>query len=237
MYITKTVIYLVLIGLAGIAGIVLLGYAATKPKTKRFISRPWSLVLGIVLLGFTVYSGIYLAGKAYNKIKNTYVTLKNFPELTETSNNNDTTDYIRTLKAYEPDKYKGRVPEGYYTYYGFRDWWRFPVVYPYSLTCIEGLDHGILNNDSARTNFEEGNPVVDASPNFTRFTFDANYFAAEIYISPQEKSTEMHYFIIEFESGRITKYKDEENMNIKLSELNFKGEKKMISIRKYSERF
>lgn len=237
MYITKTVIYLVLTGLAGIASIVLLGFAATKPKTKRFISRRWSLVLGIILLAFTVYAGIDMTGKAYRKIVNTYVALKNFPELTETSNNNDTTDYVRTLKTFEPEKYKGKVPDGYYTYYGFRDWWRFPVVYPYSLTCIDVMESGTLINESARINFEDGNPVIEASPKFNRFTFDANYLAAEIYISPGEKTPGMQFFIFEFRTGSILKYKDLESINKKLNELNFKGEKIMITIRKYSERF
>ncbi len=237
MYFTKTILYLVLIGLAGVGSIVFLGFAATKTKAKRFISRRWSLVLGIILLGFTVYSSVDLAGKTYRKIKTTYVTLKNFPELTETSNNNDTTDYVRTLKTYEPEKYKGRVPDGYYTYFGFRDWWRFPVVYPYSLTCIDVMDKGMLTNDSARTNFEEGNPSLGATPDFTRFTFDANYFAAELYESAGEKTQSASFFILEFKSGKITNYKDAQSLNKKMEELNFKGDKIMTTIRKYSERF
>jgi hypothetical protein len=237
MYITKTVLYLVAIGLAGIAGILFLGYAAVKPKAKRFISRRWSLVLGIVLLGFTIYSGIDLAGKTYSKIKTTFVSLKNFPETTESSNNNDTTDYLRTLKTYEPSKYKGKVPDGYYTNYGFRDWWRFPLVYPYSITCIDVLDHGILTNDSGKTDFAEGNPVVQSSPEFNAFTFDANYFAAEIYQTPGQKASDTLFFIFEFGSGKITKHKDLENMNNELEKLKFKGGKEMISTRKYSERF
>jgi hypothetical protein len=237
MYFTKTVLYLVAIGLAGIASLVFLGFAATKPKAKRFISRKWSLMLGIVLLVFTIYTGVNLAGRTYQKIKKTYLTLKNFPELTESSNNNDTTNYVRTLKEYEPVKYKGKVPDSYYTYYGYRDWWRFPVVYPYSITCIDAMDYGTLTNDSGRTNFEEGNPAINATPQFTKFTFDANCFAAEEYYSQGEKSPEKPFFIREFKNGTIIRFKDEESLNKNLKERNFNGEKKMISIRKYSERF
>src|SRR5437870_4554721 len=108
MFFTKTILYLLFISLAFIASLVFIILAIVKPKKKRFVSRKLSLAIGIVLLAVAGYSGIDFTGKAYTKIKKTVTALKNFPEIVGTDQNKDTSDYVKALKLYEPEKYKGK---------------------------------------------------------------------------------------------------------------------------------
>jgi hypothetical protein len=235
--ITKGTLYFLLVTLSGIAGIVSLGFALTKPKAKRIIPRNAALALGIALLVVSIYTGIDLTRKTYNKIKTTIIALKNFPETVNIETNKDTTDYVRVLKQYEPKKFKGKVPGGFYTEYGFYDWWRFPLVYPYSIYCIDVLDRGQVANDSGKTDFEQGGSVKTISNYFDRFTFDANYFIGMSASTPGSNESAGDYFIINFQSGKTEKISDRETLIKKFDEIDFSGDREFISIRKFSERF
>lgn len=37
-----------------------------------------------------------------------------------------------------------RPGEGFYSYRGFRDWWRIPLRFPYQITVIDSFEHGTL---------------------------------------------------------------------------------------------
>jgi len=232
MFITKGTLYFLLVALSGIAGIVLLGFALVKPKAKRLIPRYVSLALGIVLLIVSVYTG-----KTYNKIITTVSALKNFPETVNTENNRDTTDYIRILKQYESKQYKDKIPDAFYTDYGYYDWWRFPLVYPYSIYCIDVLDRGQVANDSGKTSFENGGLANTISDYFDKFTFDANYFIGITAAAPGSNDRAGEYFMISFQSGKTEKFKDRDALIKKLDEIGFNGSREFISVRNYSGRF
>ena len=40
------------------------------------------------------------------------------------------------------DDYPTRPGEGFYSYPGFRDWWRIPLVYPYQVRILDSFDCG-----------------------------------------------------------------------------------------------
>lgn len=231
MFLTKTVLYFLFISFAVIGGIVFLIIGITRPKGKRLISRGMSLTIGLLLLSTAAYTGIDFTNKAYHKIKTTVTALKNFPEIVGTDQSKDTSDYLRTLKSYEPLKYKGKVPEGYYTYYGFRDWWRFPVVYPYSLTCIDVLDYGALVNEINTTDFEKGGIVSPVTPQFNKLIFDRNYFAGWIKSDHRDTIPAEKYFIFNFQNGKMDTLQTHDALNKKLDEINFTGDRVFISIR------
>ena len=39
-----------------------------------------------------------------------------------------------------------RPGEGFYSYQGYRDWWRIPLRFPYQITLIDTFDYGTLEN-------------------------------------------------------------------------------------------
>jgi hypothetical protein len=237
MFLTKGVIYLVSVGVAGVITIVLFSFAAVKEKSKRILSRKLAFVLALLFLAITIYGSYEITRKAFTKIRTTVTTLKNFPQTVESSQYRDTTDYVRILKSYEPLKYKGKVPDDYYTFYGFRDWWRFPVVYPYSVNCIDVLDKGGLVNDSGKTNFENGGSVTVISPYFNSFMFDKNYFIGQKITEAGKDESAGDYFVLFFQSGKIENVRNKVELYKKLDVLGFQGSREFISTRTYSERF
>jgi hypothetical protein len=54
---------------------------------------------------------------------------------------------VTYLMSLEPDSIKGKVPVQFYAYLGFRDYYRLPLVWPYSLHCMDSLGDGSLYNE------------------------------------------------------------------------------------------
>ncbi len=241
---SKTFLYAFLIGLVGIAGVILIINAFLKSHKKRFIPGKLSLLFGIILLLISAFAGINLGEKLYTKIKTTVTALQNFPETVGTEANTDTSNYIKILKTYEPEKYKGKVPKEYYNLYSFRDKWRYPLVFPYSIYSINSIDvleTGAIAMDTNENNFSNrGSPSFITKPFFT-FIFDKNYLIGSLL--PDTNKTDVmikalpEYFIFDFRNGKSEAIMGETPMKKKLDEINFSGDRKFITIREYTDRF
>jgi len=231
----KALIYFLLIAIMGIAGIFFVMNSRGNKK-KMPVSGKWSLLIGILLLVITTIGGVDFVRRVYDKMKITVTTLNNFPETVETESS-DTTDYVKVLRMYEPAKYKGKVPEQYYTNYGFRDWWRFPLVYPYSVYCKGIPDKGAIVNDSSKTNYEEGYSVSYITPLFDIFIFDENYLAGKIVQDNIKQEISEQYFIFDFRTGRQERVNGKDSFYKKLNEINFNGSRKFIRVSEYSSWF
>lgn len=236
MFITKGIIYIVLTGLAAIAGIMLMGFVIAKRKKMQSSSKILMVTLSLFCFAATAFGIYQISIHTVNTLKTTVNRFKNFPETVESSNNNDTTDYVRIVKSYEPLKYRGKVIDDYYTFYGFRDWWRFPVVYPYSLTCIDILDRGAIVNDSATTDFQKGGTTQFVTPYFTGFVFNSRYMAAQM-TEDDKLNNHAEYFIFEFETGKTEFVVEKTTLIKKLAILGFGENPPFITIRSYSQRF
>ncbi|MDB5282020.1 MAG: hypothetical protein JWO06_1095 [Bacteroidota bacterium] len=148
--------------------------------------------------------------------------------------------FIDTLKTYEPLIYKGKVPDDFYTYYGFRDWWRFPLVYPYTITCIDVLDYGTIVSDKDKTDITAGGGSQSLSTYFDEFIFDKNVFVGAKSKSPFDADTVNYteqYFIFKFADGKSTDIAGSNNLKSKLKAIHFAGDTSFTSIRKYGDRF
>ena len=237
----KAVIYFVLVAISGIASVFFfMNSFGKKPgrmnKPKRKLSGKWSFLIGTLLLILTIYTGIGFVHKIYDKMKSTVTSLNNFPETVETGSS-DTSNYVRVLKTYEPIKYKGRVPEQYYSNYGSGDWWRFPLVYPYSIYCIDIRYKGAIVNDSGKTNFENNSPAGYITPFFDSFIFNENYLIGKIVSDSGKAEIPGQFFIFDFRSGKSETISSPEALDKKLNGINFSGSRKFISVNEYSDRF
>lgn len=61
---------------------------------------------------------------------------------------------VAYLISLEPDSMKGRVPEQFYSYLGFRDYFRLPLAWPYSLHCMDSLGDAMLYEESNVQQFD-----------------------------------------------------------------------------------
>jgi hypothetical protein len=105
----------------------------------------------------------------------------------------DTSRQVRLLMSYEQARYKGKIPRNYYHYFGFRDWWRFPLVYPYAINCVDVLDRGCIANEEDKKkdeDFPKGGGVNCIFFDFTEFIFDNKYFIGKLEKPPLYESVE-----------------------------------------------
>lgn len=147
----------------------------------------------------------------------------------------DTSRFIPLLKSYEPKQYKGKIPSGFYTYHGFRDWWRFPLVYPYSICCINEIRYGNITSDKGKVNFEAGSTGPVLTDYFDEFIFDKNIFVGKKIKKDTNKYDE-EYFMFQFSNGTNTKILGRRSLNKKLKKMRFAGDTSFITIREYSKR-
>jgi len=244
---SKTFLYAFLIGLVGIAGVILIINAFLKSHKKRFIPGKLSLLFGIILLLISAFAGINLGEKLYTKIKTTVTALQNFPETVGTEVNTDTSNYIKILKTYEPEKYKGKVPDEYYYYYSLRDGLRYPLVYPYSNYSnysnysTDVLETAAIVCDTNENNFSNNAPLNLITKPFFTFIFDKNYLIGSLL--PDTNKTDVmiktlpEYFIFDFRNGKSETIMGETTMKKKLDEINFTGDRKFITFQEYGEKF
>lgn len=57
---------------------------------------------------------------------------------------------------------RGVIPADFYSYRGFRDWWRMPLVFPYQIGCVDTLERGHLET------YDPAHPVKDPNRSTTR---------------------------------------------------------------------
>ena len=136
---------------------------------------------------------------------------------------------VQILKSYvSTEKQKGILPD-FYTYFGFRDWWRFPLVYPYGIHAVETLDEGILKDERLVVDFEEAWQESDSIlGNIQSFTFDRKYFLAV---------TDENFVLFNFDTQEVNSFSTIQELIDEAESLNFDGNMKFLTLREYDDLF
>ena len=101
------------------------------------------------------------------------------------------------------DDAPSRPGKGFYSYQGFRDWWRIPLRFPYQITMIDSMKSGILEK------FDPSSPV-DApkcetlATEVTAVGYDGKFAAFK-----QDGDTTA-FGILCYDSGSVKKFETEE---------------------------
>ncbi|MBK1882974.1 hypothetical protein JIN85_11145 [Luteolibacter pohnpeiensis] len=100
---------------------------------------------------------------------------------------------------------KSQIPEEFYTYPGFRDWWRMPLVFPYQLSWVDTLDSGQLGRYDPGGSIEDPNgSISQVISDITRFAIDSSLMVAEI----RAEST-LKYILFDFKTGSLQAFDSE----------------------------
>jgi hypothetical protein len=136
---------------------------------------------------------------------------------------------IQLLKDYVPTNERNSINPHFYTYFGFRDWYRFPLVYPYGIHALETLDKGILKNESQVVDFEKAWQNSDSIlSNIQSFTFDKNYFLA---------ATDDDFVLFNFDTQEINSFGTMQELTIEAKRQNFTGSMKFMTLSEYDDLF
>jgi hypothetical protein len=148
-------------------------------------------------------------------------------------------DLLDTLKSYEPAIYKGTVPKAFYTHRGIYDWWRFPLVYPYAINCVDETVYGGICSEKGKTDFDAGGGVQLLTPYFDKFIFDRSYFVGSKCKTDFDKDQTPYfeqYFIFSFSKGSIKKVSGKDSLYKQLKEMKFSGDTTFMTIREFAEK-
>ncbi len=229
--------FVILIAISGILTIItfifgVIGLAnAKKGMLYWFIGFALSLSLLIYSLSTVVQKvqtkikniGNDIEQSFQNELSENDSTLKKQYHLPQSNN-----ELLDTLKMYSSKNYTD-VPPAFYSYLGFRDYYRLPLTYPFSIHCIDNLNEGQLYNEKLVSLFDQNDNGETALPlvNITTFTFDDSFLLAEI------NGKRKVFMIYELKSDLQTQCNSAENCMATAVKLGFKGRKEWYSCKTY----
>lgn len=143
---------------------------------------------------------------------------------------------IKLIQSYIPDSTLKQIPNKYFSYFGFRDWWRYPLVYPYAIRCIDRVDYGYLCNEKNAidiANSSEGVTQLKIN-NIRKFTFDRRFLFG---IIQERNSDDIQYFKFNFDNETQKFYSKKEEFRNAMLDVNFDGDTTLVTLLKYDSLF
>jgi uncharacterized membrane protein len=209
---------------------------------KRIKSKEWNFNLFGAFITFVCISFVlllFLSINMFQRFGDTWQNLHKDEKTQPITEKKSTLDFVKELKKFEHVKYKNQIPDDYYTYYGFRDYWRFPTVFPYSIICIDVLDYGHLYNDTETKDFKQGGSFSVQSDYFDEFTFDKNVIICKKCKTrfDADSVNVTGYFILEFSTGKTIQSTSLSETYKKAKQLNYSGDTSFTSIKNYASKF
>lgn len=197
--------------------------AFANNKTTKFI---WLGFFLLSLIGLIICVVITVQ-KTVNAVSNfTHNTISQFENFSDSLSNYQSTDVhqansssqqIQLLKSYLPADLVNNKPEQFYTYLGFKDYYRYPLIYPFSIHS-NNKENGELYNELNVTRFDENDneEIYLGIDQIHKIAFDKNYLLIEQEInSTRTDKLIYHYILYDFKTDK----KEEFSTKSKLLEL------------------
>jgi hypothetical protein len=221
--ILKGILYVLLIIFSGAFLIICMVMSAVKFTSNSKLALKWlgGLVVSLIVLVFAIFTLVKgVAGKAKEFGKDMVeMAEKKAAEMdslnTAYTNSKDSILESRSvayLISLEPDSIKGRVPQQFYSYLGFKDYYRLPLRWPYSLHCMDSLGDGTLYDESAVQQFDvndNGERSCDLHGIMT-FAFNKNHLIGK-QVKFQNKPKTV-YFAFDLNTGKDKTFKNFEDL-------------------------
>lgn len=101
--------------------------------------------------------------------------------------------------------------DNYFTYFGFRDWYRWPLVYPYSLNSVDIRDDGFICDESKAKDITSAQDGIDqiSLGDIKRFNFNKEILIAET--GDEHPNT---FKLFHFKTKKISSFKTLEDLQI-----------------------
>ncbi len=119
-------------------------------------------------------------------------------ESIDTHQASNTSSQIALLKSYLPTNTSGNEPEQFYTYLGFKDYFRYPLRYPYSIHCMDSKDNGELYNELNVSRFDENDngEMYAGLSNINKIAFDKTYLLVEQAVTSTRTDKIINHYIL-----------------------------------------
>jgi hypothetical protein len=130
------------------------------------------------------------------------------------------------LEKYVPEESLRSIPEAFYTYDGFRDWWRMPLVFPYQLMCVDSKDRAFLEKYDVRYS------VDDPNKSSSQLCYGISRLQTDnkVLVFERQEETNMEYGIFVYASATQSAFGDEKSAWEAAAHEGFSGKPQMKSV-------
>lgn len=232
------IICLILTVIALIFGII--AFANNKPN--KFI---WMTVFLFSIIGLLICIFTFVR-KTVNAVENfTENTVGQFEDLADSLNSYQSVDLhlskssstqITLLKSYLPSNIVGNEPEEFYTYLGFKDYYRYPLRYPFSIHCMYTHDTGELYNEINVQRFDENDngEMYSGIDNIHKIAFDKTYVLIEQTVtSTRTDKIINHYILFDFDTEKKEEVKSFQKLLELAKQKGYAGPDTLMTLEQY----
>jgi hypothetical protein len=230
-------VFTILLGCLVVAGVIY-AFVIRKNKRKRnrsLVSALVSLVFLLLCVGYLTFrvvrATVALGNEAGKAVGNVAAE-----GLVESMTNRVSVEspQVKSLQSFEADSLRGKVDTSFYTYLGFRDWWRLPLMYPYSIHCVDVVNHGQLVSEKEVANVTTANDSKIRAMgviNITHLSFDKKLLLVRV------QDTTAQYVLFDLADQNQEIFQSEAELLKKADLEGFSGPKKLESLQEYMARF
>jgi hypothetical protein len=222
--------YIAFIVVSGIAFLVCFVFFVIRVSQGHKHRWNW-LIAGIIALLTLLFSIFLFVSKVVNTVKDLgHHVEKKFEESMEDLqkldssykyNDLNTNSTLKKLKEFETINNETNAPKEFYVYYGFADYYRMPLTYPFSLHSTDVLETASLFNESKVTEFNinDNGEFETGLSQITDFAFDNSTIIA------QTRSETIPFAVFSFR-----------DMNMRMSQCSSKAQAFKIARKEYGYR-
>ena len=152
----------------------------------------------------------------------------------------NSSEQIKLLKSYLPANILNNEDEQFYTYLGFKDYYRYPLRYPYSIHCNYTKDNGELYNEINVSRFDENDNGEHFSgiSNINKIAFDKNYLLIEQEVtSTRTDKLIKHYLLFDLETEKQQEATSLQNLIQLAKEKGYTGSDTLMTLEQYHNLF
>lgn len=152
----------------------------------------------------------------------------------------NSSEQIKLLKSYLPANILNNEPEQFYTYLGFKDYYRLPLRYPYSIHCMYSRENGELYNEVNVNRFDENDngELFSGISNINKIAFDKNYLLIEQSLtSTRTDKLIKHYILFDLETEKQQEAKSLQNLIQLAKEKGYAGADTLMTLEQYHNLF
>jgi hypothetical protein len=153
---------------------------------------------------------------------------------------NPSSAQIKVLKSYLPATILNNEPEEFYTYAGFKDYYRFPLRYPFSIHCMYSKTDGELYNEVNVTRFDENDngEIYSGLSNIHKIAFDKSFLLIEQEVSSTRTDKMInHYILFNFETEKKEEAPSLSKLFQSAKEKGYTGPDTLMTLAQYHQLF
>ncbi len=219
----------------------IISFANAKPQKYTWLIAFFVFLVGLITCIFLfVNKAVNKIKTATNEFENQFEeSITNLSDSLKYSYNNDTlletNEHIKKIRSYSDNS--TTIPNQFYTYFGFQNYYRFPLTYPYSLHSTGFKDDAELYNEKNVVRFDENDngEIFTAIEHIDKIAFDKNYLLIDQRINSSRSANAIHhYYLFNFTDESKQEVKSEKELMKLAKSKGYTGSQHLMTIEEYS---